>query len=79
MACHGQQAKAVLASQPATASQPRHLRPASKGHGQPAKAAPSQGQGPSEASNDFFFQNDKTITFQTLKVKTVTLGTNTCI
>ena len=39
----------------ATASQPRHLRPASKGHGQPAKAAPSQGQGPSEASSDFFF------------------------
>ena len=78
--CHGQQAKAAVASQP-------WPRPASQGTcGQPAKAIasqprqrPSQGQGPSEASSDFFFQNDKTITFKTLKGKTVTLGTNTCI
>ena len=54
MACHGQQAKAAVASQP---------RPASQGTcGQPAKAIasqprqrPSQGQGPWEASEIFVF------------------------
>jgi len=54
--CHGQQAKAAVASQP-------WPRPASQGTcGQPAKAMasqprqrPAKGQGPSGASSDFFF------------------------
>ena len=68
----------------ATASQPR---PASQGTcGQPAKAMasqprqrPAKAKGRRKLAATFFFQNDKTITFKTLKGKTVTLGTNTCI
>ena len=74
--CHGQQAKAAVGSQP------RHLRPASKGHSQPAKAAAQprpRAVGSKQPAVTFFFQNDTTITVKTLKGKTVMLGTNTCI
>ena len=82
-ASHGQLALA-------TASQP-WPRPASQGTcGQPAKAIASQpakaaaqprprAVGSKQPAVTFFFQNDTTITVKTLKGKTVTLRTNTCI
>jgi hypothetical protein len=84
MACHGQSQGSFGQPAMATASQPR---PATQGTcGQPAKAMasqprqrPAKAKGRQKRAMTFFFQNDKTITFKTLKVKTVTLETNTCI